>query len=83
MSTPVDCPAPWCRELMALLRHGPVHIHPEFDEQRVSGILVIWFDEKSPDAHSYRGHGTTLKEAVDDVLEKYTKREIRKEQCNA
>ena len=74
MTTPVDCPAPWCRELEAILRHGPVHIHPEYEGERIKSYLVVWMDHKSPDAHSYRGHGTTLKEAVDDVVEKYSQR---------
>jgi hypothetical protein len=69
MSSPVTCPAPWCRELEALLRHGPMHIHPQFDEHRVTSFLVVFFDEKSCDGHSYRGQGRTLHEAIDCVIE--------------
>ena len=69
MSSPVTCPAPWCRELEALLRHGPVHIHPEYDGERVIGYLVVWMDQKSPGAHSYRGQGPTLQGAIEQVIE--------------
>ena len=87
MSTQVDCPAPWCRELMALLRHGPVRIHPEMDELRVKGYLVVHVDDRARDGYSFRGQGPTLKDAIDDVvMHKYPAAQVertRKEQCNA
>ena len=69
MSSPVTCPGPWCRELEALLRHGPVHIHPQHDGHRVTSYTVVFFDEKSCDGHSYRGQGPTLQNAIESVIE--------------
>jgi len=81
MSSPVTCPAPWCRELEAILRHGPVHIHPQIEERQVTSCTVVFFDEKSCDGHSYRGEGTTLQAAIDAVIE--TRFNQRTEKDNA
>jgi len=69
MSSPVTCPAPWCRELEAILRHGPVHIHPLIAGHQVTSYTVVFFDEKSCDGHSYRGQGATLQAAIEEVIE--------------
>jgi len=69
MSSPVTCPAPWCRELEALLRHGPVRIHPHIEGHKVTSYLVVFVDDKTREGHSYRGQGPTLQDAIDSVIE--------------
>ena len=69
MSSPVTCPGPWCRELEAILRHGPVHIHPQIEGRQMVSCAVVFFDETSCDGHSYRGQGATLQAAIDAVIE--------------
>ena len=81
MSSPVTCPAPWCRELEAILCYGPVHIHPQIEERQVTSYTVVFFDEKSCDGHSYRGQGATLQAAIDAVIE--TRFNQRTEKDNA
>ena len=81
MSSPVTCPGPWCRELEAILGHGPVHIHPQIAGHRVTSYTVVLFDETSCDGHSYRGQGATLQAAIDAVIE--TRFNQRTEKDNA
>ena len=69
MSSPITCSAPWCRELEALLRHGPVRIHPKIESNRVVSYLVVFVDDKTREGHSYRGQGPTLQAAIEDVIE--------------
>jgi len=69
MSSPITCSAPWCRELEALLRHGPVHIHPKIEDNRVVSYLVVFVDDTTRDGHSYRGQGPTIQDALEEVIE--------------
>ena len=69
MSSPITCSAPWCHELLSILGHGPVRIHPKIEDNRVVSYLVVFVDDKTREGHSYRGQGPTLQDALEEVIE--------------
>jgi hypothetical protein len=69
MSSPITCQSPWCRELEAMLRHGPVYIHPQIEGTQVTSYTVVFVDDKTQDGESHEGQGRTLQDALGQAIE--------------
>ena len=67
-SLPVQCHEPYCRELLALLRHGEIRIRPVLAERKVTSYHVDWIDTVSGSGRTYSGDGATLQAAIEDAV---------------
>jgi hypothetical protein len=67
-SLPVHCHDPYCRELLALLRHGEIRIRPVFAGRDVESYHVDWIDAVSGRGQTYSGDGETLQGAIEAAV---------------
>ena len=64
----MDCQAPYCRELLAILKHGEVRIRTVRKDRQVVSYHVVWIDDESGSGRTYTGDGETLREAVEAAI---------------
>jgi hypothetical protein len=67
-SLPVHRHEPFCRELLALLRHGEIRIRPVFAVRAVKAYHVDWIDSVSGSGRTYSGDGETLQAAIEAAV---------------
>jgi hypothetical protein len=64
----VDCPSPYCREILALVAHGEVRIRGTKKGRKVVAYHVEWHDWESGCGRTYEGDGATLQAAIEGAV---------------